>query len=178
MRLTLDERRLEDGLRWAEEALAIYGRFSDFSLSPPAATTACMLLAVAGRVEEARSLHDQLEEFRVSGKGVFGLPYAALRRALIAAAEGRGDEVRAAYSESQEAFLRMGMTEEDAWAQYTLGRDVLARGGEDSLRPWARELLNVARATFQRIGLLRYVQEIDGLLADPAPLPADRPPVP
>jgi tetratricopeptide (TPR) repeat protein len=165
MRNAIDLGRFDDSTRWADEALSIYAAQGDFSINPAAVNSSAIVLAMAGRVEEARVLVERAAKFRAARKGaVFGIPYNAMARAVIAVAAGNPDDARAAHEESQMHFARMGMVVEAASGQFLLAH--VMRSSADAMRSWARSLLQAARETFERIGFSRYVQEIDRLLAE------------
>jgi hypothetical protein len=166
IRNAIDLGRFDDSTRWADEALSIYAAQGDFSINPAAVNSSAIVLAMAGRVEEARVLVERAAKFRAARKGaVFGIPYNAMARAVIAVAAGNPDDARAAHEESQMHFARMGMVVEAASGQFLLAH-VILRSSADAMRSWARSLLQAARETFERIGFSRYVQEIDRLLAE------------
>jgi tetratricopeptide (TPR) repeat protein len=157
--------RLDDAARWADDALAIYAAQGGFSINAAAVNPSAMALAMVGRIEEARDLVQRATEYAQRRGAVFGRPYRALSRAVIAVAAGDLGEARTAHEESHAHFSRMGMVEEAAAGQFILVRAILLRKDE-GMRPWAHDLLREARATFKQIGFGRYVQEIDRLLAE------------
>ena len=125
----------------------------------PSTSAAVDVSRAALRTHDADAIREMLAAFAGARKGASRRRTIAGMEGALAAVEGRRAEARAHYLEALRLFREMGLW----WPLANAGLDAIVA---DALEPAERQrVADKARATFERLGALPYLKQLDEALS-------------
>jgi hypothetical protein len=111
------------------------------------------------RARDADVIREMLTVFAGARRGRVATAHLAAMEGALASLEGRRGDARAQYLEAMRLYRELGLT----WIAATTGLDAVVA---DALEPAERQrVADEARATFERLGALPYLAQLDAALS-------------